>query len=304
MKDVFSPSFKINSQVNVLTKLSQKSFINYEISSNGKKESYNVLTKAIYDIYTLNSTSASDKEKDFFKTKYNTVITVNSLCSSLSFDQEDDDCELETNLDLNKREETNLRRNDEDTDTLIKEVILPICIIEHTETNIILSLSCPETLSSSFKNDIIQAFNNIKPQSIKGFEFDKNYVDTNVKVGNDNINIYDFDNVCTEPNLDPYQTQICNYTKNIKTDKEGNLILSKIVNFTKTENSKTNKIITTNFSYEYENIPKEKSEDFNENIFKKNLDIIFPLINSILGKRHLYKKYYKLCIRFVKNRRA
>lgn len=64
---------------------------------------------------------------------------------------------------MNKREEYHLRRNDENND-LIRNIILPICIVEHTDTNIILSLTCPDSLSKSFKNEIIQAFKSIKPK--------------------------------------------------------------------------------------------------------------------------------------------
>ena len=194
-KQVFSPSFKISSKEKILTQLSQKSFQIYETISNNEKTSYSFLNKAIYDIYTINSTSSSNSENIFYTTKYTTVITVNSLCSKVSINPEEDDCQLGKQLDLNQKNENKLRRNEENAEDLIRQAILPICIIEHTDTNLIISLTCPETLDPSYKEDIIRAFSNIKPDSMKGFDFDKNYVDTITEEKEDKIYIYSFDNI-------------------------------------------------------------------------------------------------------------
>ena len=301
-KKVFSSIFKISSKENALTQLSQKSLQRYESILNGEKASFNVLNKAIYDIYTLNSTPASDEYKNFYQTKYFSVITVNSLCSkSYSKNEEENDCKLEKLLDLNKREENNLRRNDEENiDELIKKAILPICIIEHTDTNIIISITCPETLSDNFKEDIIRAFNIIKPDSQKGFDFDKNYVDTIVQEKDDKIYINSFDNVCMEPNEDPTKVITCNLTKDIITDKEGNVILSKSINLTK-EIKDENNTFSTNFTYEFNNIQSEKSETFDQETYKVNLNSIFSIIESFMSKEFYIENFTEYVIDLMKN---
>ena len=91
-KEVFSPSYKISSKEDTLTQLSEKSIQKYELMVNGERSSNNIFNKAIFDIYTINSTSASEEEKNFFTKKYITVITVNSRCSKVSSDPENDDC--------------------------------------------------------------------------------------------------------------------------------------------------------------------------------------------------------------------
>ena len=53
-KEIFSPSFKINSKLNNLIQLSQKSFQKYESNINGEKSTNIILNKVIYDIYTIN----------------------------------------------------------------------------------------------------------------------------------------------------------------------------------------------------------------------------------------------------------
>ena len=283
VKKVFSPSYQISTKEKTLTQLSQKSFQTYETSDNGQATSYTILNKAIYDIYTINSTNSSNLENIFYTTKYTTVITVKSRCSKVSSNPQEDDCQLKRQLDLNEKDESNLRRNEENAEDLIRQAILPICIVEHTDTNLIISLTCPETLDPSYKADIIRAFNNIKPVSMKGFDFDKNYVDTVKEEKENEIYITSFDNVCKDPNEDIQKTIICNVTQNIITDKEGNLIYSKISNSTNTINDGNNSFLN-NFTYEFKNVPKENSESFNEEVYKKNLETILSLTNSIMKK--------------------
>ena len=282
-KEIFSPSFKIISKVDTLTQLSQKSYQSYENIKNGQKTSTSILSKVLYDIYTINSTSSSKNDEIFYSNKYTTVITVNSLCANTLDNSGEINCELEKYLDLNKRENNNLRRNEENEEELIREAILPICIIEHTDTNLIISLTCPETLETGFKNDIIRAFQNIKPDSMKGYDFDKNYVDTILEENDDKIYITYFDNICKDPNTDPSKNIICNLTKNIVTDKEGNLISSRSSTIEKTEKDENN-IFSNNFTYEFENIPQEESQSFNKEAFKSNLNYLIPIISPIMKK--------------------
>jgi len=282
MEEVFYPSFIINSQENTLTQLYYSSIQNYESNDNGQNLSYTIINKAIYDIYTINSTEPPEMYKIIYSSLYTTVITLNSLCSKKSDKPENDDCQLNKILNLNKMEE-NESTEEKNVEELIKNAILPICIVEHTDTNLIFSISCPETLSASFKDDIIRAFLNIKPVSIKNFEFDKEYVDTKKEEKDDKIYIDSFNNICLYPSIDPSKINLCNSTKNIITDKKGNLISAKYSNITKTINIENNYFLN-NFTYEFKNIPKEDSKSFDEEIYKKNLDTIFSLIGPIMKK--------------------
>ena len=66
-KKVFSPLFNVSSKERTLNQLSQKSFQKYETIVNGQKSSYFTLNKAIYDIYTINTTLAQEYYKiNFF----------------------------------------------------------------------------------------------------------------------------------------------------------------------------------------------------------------------------------------------
>ena len=171
----FESNFNINTTKNTLNQLLLKSIQSYKTISNNINSSYSIFTKAKYDIYTLNE-SSSENNKNFYISKYTTIITINSLCTKYIFNSSEEDCVLDKYLDLNIKSEDNLRTNDElniDTEQIIKKAILPFCIIEHTNTNIILSITCPKTLSENLKNDIILAFQSIKPDSTKGLNDEK-----------------------------------------------------------------------------------------------------------------------------------
>ena len=285
-----SKLFNISSKINTLTQFSQKTIQKQESISDGQKTSNNILSKATIDLITINSTTPSDKYINFYSTLYTTVITVNSFCSKYSKDPENDDCELKKALDLNILEENNLRRNEENIEDIIREAILPICFIEHTDTNQILSLNCPETLAPNFKDDMLQAFATIKPRAMKGFDFDKNYVNTNVEEKDDKIYINYFDKVCLEPNFDDNINIECDLIKSIITDKEGNLISSKTSNTTKSIYDGNNSFFSR-FTYEFKNIPKEISDSFDQEKYKKNLNSLYSIFGKIFKKEIVFNNF-------------
>ena len=296
-KKIFSPSFKINTKKNFLTQLSQKSYKTYQTAVNGEKTTMSILNKAIYDIYTINSIPSSKQNKIIYDSIYTTIITVNSLCAKLSYDLSDNDCELEQYLDLNKKDNRNLRTNEENDEDLIKNTIIPICLIEHTDTNLIISMTCPENLDDSFKNDIIIAFQNIKPDSMKGYEYDKNLVNTITEEKDDKIYIKSYDNICSETNTDPTKTVICNLTKNIVTDKEGNLISINTNRIENTIQNEKNSFIN-NYIYECENIPKENSTSFDQETFEINYNFLLSMIKPYM-KKETYIQSFKDFVEYL-----
>ena len=282
--EAFEPSFKVNSKKDILTQLSLKSIQQYNTVSNGEKSSYSIFTKAKYDIYTLNETSPGEEDKDFYSTKYSTVITLNSFCTELTFDSLENDCEYEEYLNLNNRNNNNLRRNDEeDIFEIFKQAILPICLIEHTDTNLIISVTCPETLSNNLKNDIILAFKSIKPNSVKGIKDNKTLDETKIEEKDNKIYIESFDRNCIEYDGDPNKNMTCELIRNIITDKEGNLIFSKKISNSETVLNEKNKY-SKNLTYLFEDITKQNSNNLNHKNFKSNAESIFDIIKSFMKK--------------------
>ena len=281
-KSIFSPAFKINTKKDTLTQFSFKSSESYETMINGEKTPYIILSKAICEIYTLNSTSPPEEDKKYYKNKYTSAIVINSFCNKLSIKNEVNDCELETMLDLNKRENNNLRRNEEN-ETLIEEAILPICIVEHTDTNLIISLTCPDSFTYSFKNDIVQAFQNIKPNSLKRNMSENEYMDITDIKGDNKIYIDIFNNECSEQNATKIESIKCNSAKSIITDKNGNL-LSSVKKITKNIIHNEKNTFNQNLTYDYKLIPVKNSSSYNPKIYKTNLDIFLSKASSLMKK--------------------
>ena len=278
----FIPSFNISSKEDTLTQLSSKSKKTYNTISNGIESSYSIITNAKYDIYTLNSTS-SGEDKDFYSTKYVTAVTINSICTKLSSSSSENECELKKYLDLNIKNSNSLRGIDEASIEKVKEVILPICLIEHTDTNIILSITCPETLASNLKNEIILAFKSIKPDSASGIVLEENIAGNKIEVKDDKIYIDSFDNVCYDYDGDPDKKIACKLIRNIVTDKEGNIISSEEISNSETILDEKNKY-SNSFSYKFEDISKQNTEEFNPDNYKANLNTVFELTKNLMKK--------------------
>ena len=276
----FEPSFKVKSKSNTLNQLLMK-YSEKQISvTNGMKTSFTSFYKAIYDIYTLNETSSTEKDKEFYTTKYSTVITVNSQCQTFSANQ--NDCILEKYLDLNTKNR-NLGQKDEEDPEIINEVILPICIIEHSDTNLIFSVTCSKTLPSNIKNDIIMAFQNIKPDSLKGITEDKNIAETSSNEKDNKIYINSFSKVCENYDGDPKKTANCETNRTIITDKEGNLISINKTSSSDIFQDENNKNSRTTI-YFLEDITNQNSGNFNPSNYKTNLDVVLGVIEPLLER--------------------
>ena len=285
---VFKPSFKINSKTNELTQILFKSIKQYITLSDEIESSYSIYSKSKYDIYTLNE-SLSEKDKNFYNRKYTSVITLNSFCTKLLSNSSENDCELQKYLDLNIKNANNfnnLRRNDEVDKEKMKDVILPICIIEHTDTNLMLSITCPEQLSQNLKNDIILAFNNIKPDTIKSLNVNETMENTIIEEKDDKTYIKSFSKECINYEGNPQTNMKCEMNRDIITDKEGNLLFSKNISITENIKDNNNKYIN-NFTYISEDISKQNKDGINIQNYKTNLNIIMDLTKSLMIKENL-----------------
>jgi hypothetical protein len=277
----FEPNFEIASKTNHLNQVILKSNTKFTSISNGvESTTLSAFTYAKYDVFTLNESNAAEDSKEFYQRKYYTVITMNSICNAYFSNKTD--CELKEYLNLNVKNK-NLRNIDEqEIQEVIKKLIIPICIIEHTDTNIIISATCPETLSSNLKEDIILSFQVIKPRTFKGIIEDDSIGGTNVTQKDNKKYINSFIKGCDDYNGDLTINKTCEEIKNIVTDLNGNLISMKqnsTKEIIKDENHKNKQIKT----YYIEDI--SDSENFDSNNYKKNLDNVFELIKSFMQKK-------------------
>ena len=266
-------SFAVNTQINTLSQYLMESRQHHYSISDKKNESDSVFTKAIFDVLTLNE---SLDKNDLFSKKYTSVIIINSIC--FGFDDETN-CEMKKYLDLTiKNTNKNHYSNEKE---IIKDAVLPICIIEYSDENIILSVSCPETLSDNLKDDIISAFQSIKPNLPKEKIYKNELIYTNITENKNEIYINIFDDKCKNYKND--ETKICETIQNLTLDKIGKLKTNKkSIRFEtiKNNNNKYNSI----YNYSFKDISNENGNNSNEVNFKYNLKILLDLIKPLLKK--------------------
>ena len=275
-KGIFNESnFVINTNVNSLSQFLMKSYQKHNSVSNVINSSFSVFTQAKYDIYTLNE-SNPEQNTDLYTKKYKTVIIINSQC--ISFKENNKNCELDKYLDLTIKNKTNTSITNENIEE-IKKAILPICIIEHTDNNIIFTITCPENLSVNLKNNIISAFQSIKPISLKENYNNYNLARYTINSINNHKEINIFDKRCDYSN----ENYICETITNLTTDNMGNLEKSnKVSKFEMIKDDK-NKYYN-NLNYSFENITTHKDGNSDEDNFKYNLNIILDLIKPLMKK--------------------
>ena len=298
IKKIFEPSFKINSEVNSFNQLLMKSNQKYSSLSNGIDSSYRVFTKTKYDLYTLNESKPEENE-DYYSTKYTTIVTINSQCTDLSFNsnEEEPDCQLKNYLDLSINNKNNLRRNDENNENFeekLKKVFIPLCIIEHTDTNMIISLTCPETLASNVKDDIKSAFQMMRPNSIRGLVHD-DIIGNTIETKENKKYIKIFNKVCDKSLIDLNKDKnlTCEEEGNIITDSNGNVLSSKFKNTFESSNNENNKYKKI-LDYSYELLNKKNPEDFDSINYKENYQNYYEIIKTIMKKEdHFTFEAYK-----------
>ena len=276
----------INTKIKSLSQFLMNSFQTHLLSSNKAPMEYSVFIKAKYDIYTLKETLLSENEKD--SKIFTTAVIINSQC--LQFKEGKKNCELEDYLNLFIKNKSNLKIKNENIEEL-KEVILPICLFEHTDNNNILYISCPETLSKTLKNNIISAFQGIKPLLLDK-NLDNNLIKTTITDDEKTINISISDKRCN--NIKENDQQKCEIIKNFTIDKLGNMKASKIItkleiNKSKDKSNKYYSQLNTTF----EDVSNKNDNKLNEANFKKNLNILLHLINPLMKKEQYFTKEIK-----------
>ena len=178
--------------------------------------SYQIFTKTKFDIFTLEESKPAKDDKIYYSKQYKTVVIINSQC--YGFLENSTNCRLEKYLDISSIKINNLRNNNTYDLNEIKSVLIPLCIIEHTNTNFIISVTCPETLPYNIKNDIINAFKSFKPESFKGNILDNN-TKSDIEIKENNIYINKIEKECDE-DLNNFN---CELNREIITDLEGTI---------------------------------------------------------------------------------
>ena len=268
LKEVFNPVFEINSKVGTLTQTLMESKQTLKIKTIGSDEY--TFFKALIDTFVISEDSPEPSQfYNLYKKKITTSISINSLC----FSSEGTDCELIKYLDLSESNNNNLRNAEESNPV---ELTIPICLIEHTDSNIILSISCPNNLEDHFQSLLKLAFENIKPETIKGAEDEESFAYINIEEKEDKIYINSFSKLCEDEEKDD---KTCETQKKIITDKDGNFISSNQINKTETY------LNVFEYEYNFKDITSENADNLNTVNFRTNLNILLNLLKNYMQKK-------------------
>ena len=247
--------------------INQKSY--EDLLINGIKIQMKLFRKTIYDIHIISEKDCDQQNKKYCNKTYNASVAMVSECISL----ENENCEPKQLVDLLSKSKKNLRNLNELKD--LKDISIYLCLFNITDTNIIISISCPESLHKNSKNKILSDLNYFRPLakyiSIRKDEF-------NVSIQNKIKNIRRISNgLCDiKNNINSF----CGFDINITKDSEGNLI-----SYNETFLSNITASISNGFNkYKITNLIDETSQFKNSELdkYKSNLDYLLNKLNPYL----------------------
>ena len=130
-----------------------------DMTIDGIKVKTKLFSKTYIDIYIISEKDAPQEYKNLYNKTYSASISTVSQCLS----RENDDCQLKDLVDLANNKKVNLRNLNEIDD--LKDIPIPLCLFNFSDTNIIISISCPESLSENIKNEILSYLHYFRPNS-------------------------------------------------------------------------------------------------------------------------------------------
>ena len=133
-----------------------------EIMTQGTKTNQFYDRKTGYNIYILNETEATEETKNLYDKIYTAAILISNQC----IDTKSNNCEPKSMLDLTTATRRNLRYLEEDIPDL-KDIPIPLCLFNITDNDVILSMSCPESLQKSIRQAMILDLYFFRPPAIK-----------------------------------------------------------------------------------------------------------------------------------------
>ena len=138
-----------NTKVNDLKRLCMTQKLYEEMKINGISTQMKLIIKRNYDIYIISEKECDGNSKKYCNKTFTASIAMVSQCLSV----ENENCEPKMLVDLSKNEKSSLRRLNEIND--LKDIPIAPCLFNLTDTNMITSISCPESLPKNIKDELL-----------------------------------------------------------------------------------------------------------------------------------------------------
>ena len=269
----YKDELRFNTKVNDLKRITivQKSDENMALDGLETENKYLKITNC--DIYIISKKDSDELNKNSYNETYNASISISSQCLT----KNDDNCEPKKFVDLMNTDNKNLRYLDQIND--LKDIPVPLCLFDITDTNIITSISCPESLPENIKNDIISYLNYFRPIASSS----SNKIDEFNMTANNGVKYIQRNSkgLCDTDNMNN-SNSFCQVDMNITKDSNGNLLLHEETIFMNISSDIKNKLIskiTTKLTDE-----TSKIKSLNPDKYKK-------ILNDFLSKLNPYLKY-------------
>ena len=271
-----------------------------EIMTNGIKTKQLVDSKIGYNIFFLNETESTEETKNLYDKVYTAVILISNQCR----ETKSSNCEPKKMIDLTKATRRTLRNLDEDIPDL-KDIPLPLCLFKITDNDVILSMSCPESLPRKIRETMILDLYFFRPPAIKRPKKESNNVNiTKTKKDDNELIIEKNRGICDVPDA---LESFCTTEMNTTTDKSGNVLFYDEIAYTNITHDENNFYIKnkiTNLKDESEKLAGIDKDAYSEalNILIEKLKPYFKYYEefSLDDFKKLYKMISKNCIKSLK----
>ena len=273
---------KLEKEFEIVTKVGDLKRVSVvQISSDQTKLDDNIIETQIkrktnYDIYVISESEPDEDNKLFYSKMYTSSISIVSECIS----SDGSDCEPHKLVDLTqeKKNKSNSRalNNVED----FKDIPIALCLFNITDNNFITSMTCPESLSESKKNEMILDLYFFRPPAIQRASKEEDNITITIDKDEAKNRIYIRERNGGPCNIYDSLGSMCTTEMNTTTDLKGNLLSydeSAITNITKDENNSFIKIKTTNLLD-----VSEKIQNLDPLKYKNSLDKLFPMLQPYM----------------------
>ena len=238
-----------------------------------------------YDIYIIDEQYSDEENKYYYDKLYTCALSIQSECYSST----NEDCEPKQRVDLTNsiRRSLKEKRNLESTNnTDLKGKIIPICLFNLTNNDVITSISCPESLPETKRKSIVLDLYFFRPPGLK--RLTKENVNSTItrKTVGDRIFIREINGgIC---NIENAQLSFCTTDMNTTTDLENNILTydeEAIMNITLDADNSYLKTKITNLKD-----ISNKVENFNPQVYEQKLNIIIQKLKPYLKYEELFSK--------------
>ena len=282
-QQVLKPIYTFNNKVGDLKRITVNQTSYETMTTSGQSTKFLIHRNTTYDIYIKSEEKSEEKNKNFYSTKYIAVMNIVKEC----FSTEGENCEPKNYMDLSSTQnKNNLRRLPEIDD--LKDIPIPICLIEFTDNDAITSISCPETLSKNKKNQMTLDFYFFRPAAIEKPEMNnplKTIKIEKIPIDNGNITRERNSGICNTKNA--YKTH-CTTDMNTTTDSNNNVMAYDEIAFSNFTTDENNSYVKTKKTH-LKDITNQ-TQKFSSETYKKQLNNILEKLKPHLKKDELFSE--------------